>query len=108
MDHVSAWVNPPTDGVSLRTFNRNFYGRSGTLSAGVYLVSPETAAISAINGYISDATQVEYEKATLPDSFLIDDSGILEPDCDFDKPLIKGPNIKDVPVGKPLAAINKK
>ncbi|MGI6578960.1 MAG: aconitate hydratase [Saccharofermentanales bacterium] len=100
--------SPPTDGVSLRTFNRNFYGRSGTMSAGVYLVSPETAAISAINGYISEATHLEYKKAALPDSFLIDDSGILQPDCDFEKPLIKGPNIKDVPVGKPLAPIDKK
>lgn len=100
--------SPPTDGVSLRTFNRNFYGRSGTMSAGVYLVSPETAAISAVNGYISEATEVEYEKAVLPDQFLIDDSGIIEPDCDPEKPIIKGPNIKDVPVGQALSAIDKK
>ena len=46
--------SPKTDAVSLRTFNRNFYGRSQTLSANVYLVSCETAALSALNGYISD------------------------------------------------------
>ena len=100
--------SPPTDGVSLRTFNRNFYGRSGTMSAGVYLVSPETAAISAINGYISDATNVDYDRVSLPDEYYVDDSGIIEPDMDPEKPIIKGPNIKDVPVGKPLSAIDKK
>lgn len=100
--------SPKSDGVSLRTFNRNFYGRSGTLSADVYLVSPETAAISAINGFISHAMDLDYESATLPDSFLIDDSGILIPDLDLSKPIIKGPNIKDVPVGKPLGPIDKK
>lgn len=52
-----------SEGVSLRTFNRNFYGRSGTLSAEVYLVSPETAAASAIAGYITDPTEIEYEDA---------------------------------------------
>lgn len=100
--------SPPTDGVSLRTFNRNFYGRSGTMSAGVYLVSPETAAISAINGYISDATDIDYDRVSLPDQYYVDDSGIIEPDMDPEKPIIKGPNIKDVPVGKPLSAIDKK
>ncbi len=100
--------SPRSKGVSLRTFNRNFCGRSGTLDAEVYLVSPETAAISAINGYISDATEVNYQKATLPEKFTIDDSMILVPDCDESKPIIKGPNIKDVPLGTPLADINKK
>lgn len=100
--------SPKTDAVSLRTFNRNFYGRSGTLSAGVYLVSPETAAVSAINGYLSSALDVPYQRASLPDKFLIDDSAILIPDCDAEKPIIKGPNIKDVPAGKPLAPIKKK
>ena len=81
--------SPRSKGVSLRTFNRNFYGRSGTMDAEVYLVSPETAAISAINGYISDATDVKYEKAILPEKYIIDDSMILAPDFDKNKPLLK-------------------
>lgn len=100
--------SPQTDGVSLRTFNRNFYGRSGTLSAGVYLVSPETAAVSAIRGKISSAQDIDYEKAELPDKFLTDDSRIIKPDCDPNKEVIKGPNIKDIPVGIPLGPIDKK
>ncbi len=100
--------SPRSKGVSLRTFNRNFCGRSGTMDADVYLVSPETAAISAINGYISDATDVKYEKTPLPEKFTIDDSMILVPDCDKNKPVIKGPNIKDVPIGKPLSDIREK
>ena len=57
--------SPATDAVSVRTFNRNFFGRSGTKSASVYLVSPETAAVTAINGYLSDA-------AELPDLSILD------------------------------------
>ena len=100
--------SPNTNGISLRTFNRNFYGRSGTLSAGIYLVSPETAAISAINGVLTDPSDLEYEKAQLPDSYLIDDSSIIKPTCNKDIEIIKGPNIKDVPVGKKLGPINMK
>ncbi|MGI6608035.1 MAG: aconitate hydratase [Erysipelotrichaceae bacterium] len=100
--------SPRSKGVSLRTFNRNFCGRSGTMDAEVYLVSPETAAVSAINGYISDASDVKYEKTGLPEKYSIDDSMILLPDCNKNKPVIKGPNIKDVPVGKPLSDISKK
>ena len=100
--------SPRSNGVSLRTFNRNFYGRSGTMDAQVYLVSPETAAVSAINGYISDASGIEYERSVLPEHYIIDDSMILVPDCDKDKPIIKGPNIKVVPTGKPISDINKK
>lgn len=99
--------SPGSGAVSLRTFNRNFPGRSGTKDAGVYLVSPETAAASAISGTITDATNADYERATLPDFFLIDDSAILLPDMDPNKPVIKGPNIKDVPVGSPLSALTK-
>lgn len=99
--------SPNTDGVSLRTFNRNFYGRSGTLSAGVYLVSPETAALSAIKGYISSPLGLDYERIGLPDHYVVDDSSIILPDCDPNKPIIKGPNIKDVPVGGPLRPIDK-
>ena len=98
---------PPSGGVSLRTFNRNFQGRSGTMDSYVFLVSPETAAVSAIRGVIADASDVEYEKSQLPESFLIDDSMIVTPDLDLNKPVIKGPNIKSVPVGHELSSIQK-
>ncbi|MBL4930664.1 aconitate hydratase [Clostridium paridis] len=95
---------PGTDAVSLRTFNRNFYGRSGTLTAKVYLVSPETAAVSAINGYLTDPTELDIDiKVELPESFLIDDSMIIAPAVDGSKVEIKrGPNIKPFPVNNPL------
>lgn len=100
--------SPKTDAVSLRTFNRNFYGRSGTMSAGVYLVSPETAAVSAITGVFTSPMEVAFEKAVMPEKFAIDDSMILVPDCDPNKPIEKGPNIKDLPSKKPLSTIDKK
>lgn len=90
---------PNTDGVSLRTFNRNFYGRSGTPSAEVYLVSPEVAAVSAINGYISDPREYKGSlKISLPDKFLINDNLIIEPsNTNEDVKIIRGPNIKEFP-----------
>lgn len=97
--------SPRTNAVSLRTFNRNFYGRSQTLSAGVYIVSPETAAISAITGHITSASNIEYAKANMPESYDIDDSMILIPENDKDKPIIKGPNIKSFPSKEPLEDI---
>lgn len=98
---------PASGAVSLRTFNRNFKGRSGTMDSDVFLVSPETAAVSAIAGYITDATETPYEKAAMPDSFLLDDSMILLPDLDPEKPIVKGPNIKSVPTGSALDEIKK-
>jgi aconitate hydratase len=74
--------SPSTNGVSLRTFNRNFEGRSGTLSAEVYLVSPEVAAVSAINGYLSDPREFEledYAEIEMPKTFLINDNMIITP-----------------------------
>lgn len=99
--------SPRSNGVSLRTFNRNFYGRSGTLDANVYLLSPETAAASAIAGVISSAETIEYEKVDLPEKYLVDDSMIIAPDFDPEKEIIKGPNIKDIPVGIKLSPIHK-
>ncbi len=100
--------SPNSNGVSLRTFNRNFYGRSGTVNADVYLCSPETAAISAINGYISNPCLEDFVKSQLPEEYIIDDSMILIPDFDQTKKIVKGPNIKDLPVNEPYAPIDKK
>lgn len=96
--------SPATDAVSLRTFNRNFYGRSGTLSAKVYLVSPETAAVSAITGVLTDPMEmpVEFENL-LVDEFITDDSMIIKPAEDGDKVKVeRGPNIKPFPLNTEL------
>lgn len=95
---------PGTDGISLRTFNRNFYGRSGTLSAQVYLVSPETAAVSAINGVLTDPREFKEDiTVELPEKFLIDDSMILRPQVDGKEvEVVRGPNIKPFPINKEL------
>jgi len=98
---------PRTNGISLRTFNRNFEGRSGTPSAKVYLVSPETAAASAITGYITDPRTLGDEpKVEMPKSFLINDNLIVPPAENPDEvEVIRGPNIKPFPQGKPLSDV---
>ena len=90
---------PATDAVSLRTFNRNFCGRSGTASASVWLVSPETAAVSAITGVLTDPeTWAPQEKPALPERFAADDSMVLAPAADPDAvEVVRGPNIKPFP-----------
>ncbi len=96
--------SPGTNGVSLRTFNRNFYGRSGTLSANVYLVSPETAAVSAIYGKLTDPStyDIKFENLTV-DEFLVDDSMIIKPSItDSEVEVLRGPNIKPFPVSTKL------
>ncbi len=98
---------PNSGGVSLRTFNRNFEGRSGTADAEIYLVSPETAVASAITGEITDprALGMEMPEITMPESFKVDDSGVLPPaDPESAKTLevLRGPNIKPIPEGKAL------
>lgn len=100
--------SPITNALSLRTFNRNFYGRSGTLSAKVCLVSPETAAASAIHGVISDPRKENYEIPAEPESFIIDDRMILAPDCDKSKEIVRGPNIKPLPINTPLENVIEK
>ena len=98
--------SPNSAGISLRTFNRNFLGRSGTKDAQVYLVSPEVAALSAINGYLSDPTTLgDMPKFVMPEQFLINDNMIELPadECDADKvEILRGPNIKPFPETHPL------
>ena len=95
--------SPGTNEVSLRTFNRNFYGRSGTLSAKVYLVSPEVAAVSALKGVLTDPRKLNISLGEKEEyNFLIDDSMILSPSMDKSEDIIKGPNIKSFPVNSKL------
>lgn len=97
--------SPITNAWSLRTFNRNFYGRSGTLSANVCLVSPEVAAYSAIKGVISDPRETEFDIPAEPDHFLVDDSMIIAPEKQHPEnvEIVRGPNIKPLPENTPLA-----
>ena len=105
--------SPRSGGVSLRTFNRNFEGRSGTADGQVYLVSPETAAASALAGVLTDPrTLGDYEPIALPEQFLINDNMILPPapESEMDQVEIqRGPNIKPFPVSQALPeSIEKK
>lgn len=98
--------SPNSGGISLRTFNRNFEGRSGTADGQIYLVSPETAAVSAINGVFTDprclgaAAEIE-----MPEKFLINDNMVIDPapveEMDSVE-ILRGPNIKSYPETHPL------
>ena len=93
--------SPNSKGISLRTFNRNFEGRSGTKDGQIYLVSPEMAAASAVAGYLVDPRKLgDMPKFELPDEFIINDNMVVEPcdEKDMDSvEILRGPNIKPFP-----------
>jgi len=95
---------PPSAGVSLRTFNRNFMGRSGTKDADIYLLSPAVAAASALAGHICDPRKLgEPPRIEMPDRFLVNDNMIIPSSDEPEKvEIVRGPNIKPLPMGRPL------
>ena len=100
--------SPNSAGISLRTFNRNFEGRSGTADGQIYLVSVQTAAASALTGYFTDPTT--FGKAPvieMPEKFLINDNMVIAPATPEEAPsveVLRGPNIKPFPTTTPLAS----
>ncbi len=102
---IGMGFSPNSGGVSLRTFNRNFEGRSGTADGKVYLVSPETAVAAALTGYITDPTTLDCDiTIDFPESFKIDDSAVIapaNPEDAKDLEILRGPNIKEFPASKP-------
>ncbi len=103
---IGMGFSPASGGVSVRTFNRNFEGRSGTRDAQVYLVSPEVAAATALCGHIADPRSLgESPEVELPERFRIDDSGVLPPADEAEAAgveIVRGPNIRPMPLGEPL------
>lgn len=106
---IGMGFSPNSGGVSLRTFNRNFLGRSGTADGQVYLVSPETAVASALTGHITDpCTLGETPKITLPAHYTVDDSAILPPapaEKAAEVAIVRGPNIKEFPESHPIGDV---
>ena len=102
---IGMGFSPNSAGVSLRTFNRNFEGRSGTADGQVYLVSPETAVAAAITGYITDPRELGTMPAiSMPDAFKIDDTAVISPASEEEAEsleVLRGPNIKPFPTEIP-------
>ncbi len=102
---IGMGFSPNSAGVSLRTFNRNFIGRSGTADASVYLVSPETAVAAALTGYITDPRLLgSMPEIKMPESFKIDDSAVIAPASEEEAAeleVLRGPNIKPFPEAIP-------
>jgi aconitate hydratase len=97
---------PPSGGVSVRTFNRNFEGRSGTKDAKVYLASPEVAAACAITGVITDPRDlgVPFKSVDIPEKYVLDDRMFIFPESDGSKvEIVRGPNIKPLPTRDRIA-----
>jgi len=96
--------SPPSGGVSVRSFNRNFPGRSGTRDADVYLASPETCVAAALTGELTDPRKLgKYPRIVLPKKIKIDDAGIIPPSKTPGKvKVLRGPNIAPLPINKPL------
>ena len=102
---IGMGFSPNSAGVSLRTFNRNFIGRSGTADASVYLVSPETAVAAALTGYITDPRLLgDMPEIKMPECFKIDDSAVIAPASEAEAEsleVMRGPNIKPFPEAIP-------
>ena len=106
---IGMGFSPNSGGVSLRTFNRNFEGRSGTADGQVYLASPETAVAAALTGEITDPMLLgEMPAVEMPAAFKIDDSAIIPPaplEEAAELPILRGPNIKPFPESKPQSDV---
>ena len=104
---IGMGFSPNSQGVSLRTFNRNFLGRSGTKDASVYLCSPEVAVAAALTGVITDPRDLGVmPEIVMPESFKIDDSSVLAPLSEEeakDAVVVRGPNIKPFPETVPMS-----
>jgi aconitate hydratase len=97
--------SPPSAGTSVRTFNRNFLGRSGTKDADVYLVSPEVAVAAALRGEFTDPRELDAPPdVAMPEEFLIDDAMVIPPaEAPATVEILRGPNIKPCPIKEPLS-----